>query len=388
MRGEKDFQGHLFSYISLEDRVPADHPLRSMKAMVDPALERLSSDFDSLYSKYGRPEQLLKALLLQCLYTIRSERQLVEQLDYNLLFRWFVGLNMDDRVWNATTFTKNRDRLLDGDIATKFFEQVLALAREADLLSSEHFTVDGTLIEAWAGQKSFKPKNNNDKHQPPKSGGKLSPELEKAVNKALGRSDVERGSRNKNANFHKQKRCNDTHESTTDPDARLFKKGGEGAKLSFMGHVITENRNGLVVDATVTAATGTAEVEAAEAMLSKMPGANRITVGADKGFDRKEFVKRLRELKVTPHIAQHNTNRRSAIDDRTTRHEGYTVSQRKRKKVEEVFGWAKTVGGIRKVKHKGLELVGWVFKFNAAAYNLIRIRNLRSREGQPMPAYS
>ena len=389
MRGDRDFQGHLFSYISLEDRVPADHPLRPMKHMVDQVLEQLSRDFDKLYSKHGRPsippEQLLKTLLLQCLFTIRSERQLVEQLDYNLLFRWFVGLNMDDAVWNATTFTKNRDRLLKGDIATKFFDQVLLLAREANLLSSEHFTVDGTLVEAWAGHKSFKPKQDEDNQDPPASSGKLSPELEKAVSVALGRPDTSHRSRNKHANFHGQKRCNDTHQSTTDPDARLFKKGREGAKLSFMGHILTENRNGLVVEARVTKASGTAEVEAAEGMLSEVPGNHRITVGADKGFDQKELVKRLRALNVTPHVAQNETIRRSAIDDRTTRHAGYTVSQLKRKKVEEVFGWAKTVGGIRKVKHKGLKLVGWVFKFTAAAYNLVRIRNLLAENQQPMP---
>lgn len=389
MRGDKDFQGHLFSYVSLEDRVPADHPLRPLKCMVDEALDRLSRDLDKLYSKHGRPsippEQLLKALLLQCLYTIRSERQLVEQLDYNLLFRWFVGLNMDDSVWNATTFTKNRDRLLKGDIATKFFDQILLMAREANLLSSEHFTVDGTLLEAWAGHKSFKPKEENDKKDPPKSGGKFSPELEKAVSVALGRRQTSHGSRNKGANFHGQKRCNDTHQSTTDPDARLFKKGREGAKLSFMGHILTENRNGLVVDTRVTRATGKAEAEAAEEMLSDVPRDHRVTVGADKGYDQKELVERLRQLNVTPHVAQNDTNRRSAIDDRTTRHAGYTVSQRKRKKVEEVFGWAKTVGGIRKVKHKGLELVRWVFKFTAAAYNLVRIRNLLAENQQPMP---
>jgi transposase len=390
MRGDRDFQGHLFSYISLEDRVPADHPLRPLKLLIDEVLERLSGEFDKLYSKHGRPsvppEQLLKALLLQSLYTIRSERQLMEQLDYNLLFRWFVGLNMDDEVWNATTFTKNRDRLLKGDIASKFFDEVLVLARGADLLSSEHFTVDGTLLEAWAGHKSFKPKETDDKKGPPKAGGKLSPEIEKAVSVALGRPQTGENGRNKDGNFHGQKRCNDTHQSTTDPDARLFKKGREGAKLSFMGHILTENRNGLVVDTRVTRATGTAEVEAAEAMLSDVPGDHRITVGADKGFDQRELVKRLREMNVTPHVAQNDTNRRSAIDDRTTRHAGYVVSQRKRKRVEEVFGWAKTVGGVRKMKHKGLALVGWVFKFTAAAYNLVRIRNLMSQDSRSAPA--
>jgi len=388
MRGDRDFQGHLFSYVSLEDRVPADHPLRPLKLMVEVVLDELSRDFDKLYSKYGRPsippEQLLKALVLQCLYTIRSERQLVEQLDYNLLFRWFVGLNMDDAVWSATTFTKNRDRLLKGDIATKFFDQVLVLAGEADLLSSEHFTVDGTLLEAWAGHKSFKPKTEDDQKRPPRSGGKLSPELEKAVSAALGRPQT--SGRNRDANFHGQKRCNDTHQSTTDPEARLFKKGREGAKLSFMGHILTENRNGLVVDTRVTKATGKAEVEAAEEMVADVPGTHRITVGGDKGFDQKELIERLRELNVTPHVAQNDTNRRSAIDDRTTRHAGYVVSQRKRKRVEEVFGWAKTVGGIRKVRHKGAELVGWVFKFTAAAYNLVRIKNLLGPELQYMAA--
>lgn len=389
MRGDKNFQGHLFSYISLEDRVPADHPLRPLRLLIDEVLARLSREFDKLYSKHGRPsvppEQLLKALLLQSLYTIRSERQLMEQLDYNLLFRWFVGLNMDDVVWNATTFTKNRDRLLKGDIASKFFDEVLVLAREANLLSSEHFTVDGTLLEAWAGHKSFKPKETDDKKGPPKSGDKSSPEIERAVAVALGRPHADKTGRNKDANFHGQKRCNETHRSTTDPDARLFKKGREGAKLSFMAHILTENRNGLVVDTRVTRATGTAEVEAAEAMVSDVPGDHRITLGGDKGFDQKKLVERLRELNVTPHVAQNDTNRRSAIDDRTTRHDGYVVSQRKRKRVEEVFGWAKTVGGIRKVRHKGLALVGWVFKFTAAAYNLVRIRNLVSQDSQWAP---
>lgn len=378
MRGTKEFQGYLFSYISLEERVPQQHPLRPMKAMVDEVLDRLSRQFDKLYSAEGRPsvppEQLLKALLLQCLYTIRSERQLMEQLNYNLLFRWFVGLNIDDEVWNPTTYSKNRDRLLKGDIASKFFEEVLAMAREANLLSSEHFTVDGTLLEAWAGHKSFKPKDP-DRTNPPSSGGRSSPEIDAAVAAALGRPLVASG-RNKDANFHGQKRCNDTHQSTSDPDSRLFKKGREGAKLSYMGHVLTENRNGLVVDARVTRATGSGELEAAEDMLSAVPGPHRITLGADKGFDHRVFIAQLRELNVTPHIAQNTTNRRSYVDARTTRHPGYGVSQRKRKKVEEVFGWTKTVGGLRKLRHKGLALVKWVFTFTAAAYNLVRMRNL------------
>ena len=286
------------------------------------------------------------------LYTVRSERLLLEQLDYNLLFRWFVGLNMDDPVWDATVFSKNRERLLKGDVAQAFFEQVLKLARQKDLLSDEHFTVDGTLIEAWAGQKSFQ-KKDTPSGGPPDDPG------------------------NPTVDFHGEKRSNQTHQSKTDPDARLYRKGpGKEAKLSYQGHVLMENRNGLVTETRLTAATGTAEREAAVEMIEQMADGQPVTVGADKAYDTRDFVRDLRELKVTPHVAQNTKNRSSAIDGRTTRHPGYAVSQRKRKRVEEIFGWIKTVGLMRKTRHRGLARVGWMFTFTAAAYNLVRIRNL------------
>jgi transposase len=349
MRGSDRQQGAMFSYVSLEKRVPADHPLRPIREMTDAALKALSPRFSRLYSETGRPsippEQLLRSLVLQVLYTIRSERMLIEQLDYNLLFRWFVGLGMDDEVWAPTVFTKNRDRLLEGDVAQAFFERVLSQAREGRLLSNEHFTVDGTLIEAWASHKSYRPKDGSDD------------------------DDGE--------NFHGQQRSRDTHESTTDPDARLFRKGrGKEAKLAYMGHVLMENRNGLVIASEVTHATGKAEREAALRMVKKAklrPGA---TVGADKGYDQSDFVEGLRKRGVTPHVAQHDTNRRSKIDERTTRHDGYAISQIRRKVVEQIFGWGKTVGGIRKTKHRGKELVGWVFALTNAVYNLVRMRRL------------
>ena len=356
MRGDDSKQGAMFSYVLLEQRVPENHPLRSIRTMVDQALVELSEAFEGLYSRVGRPsippEKLLRALLLQVLYTIRSERMLMEQLDYNLLFRWFVGLGMDDSVWVPTVFSKNRDRLLEGDIAKEFFVRVLDQAKNRRLLSSEHFTVDGTLIEAWAGQKSFRKKEEpND--TPPDDPG------------------------NPTVNFHGEKRSNATHESTTDPEAKLFKKGkGREAKLSYMGHVLMENRNGLVVNAELTAATGKAEREAALSMLEQVPGRGQVTVGADKGYDTKDFVAKTRALDVTPHVAQNTSGRRSAIDGRTTRHAGYTISQRIRKRVEEVFGWMKTIGLMRKTRHKGVNRVGWMFVFAAAAYNLVRMRNL------------
>jgi transposase len=339
----------MFSYVSAEERVPADHPLRAIQAMTDAALKRLSPRFTRLYAKSGRPsiapEKLLRALLLQALYSIRSERLLMEELDYNLLYRWFVGLNVDDRVWSATTFSKNRDRLLHGDIAQHFFEDVVAQARQRGLLSDEHFTVDGTLIEAWASHKSFRPKDGDE------GGGE---------------------------NFHGTRRKNETHESTTDPEARLFRKGrGKEAKLSYMGHVLMENRHGLVVDARLTLATGRAEREAAVEMLGELRGEYRVTLGADKGYDTKEFVDQLRSMRVTPHVAQNDTGRRSAIDDRTTRHAGYGISQRKRKGVEPIFGWLKSVAGLRKTRHRGRRRVGWMFLFTAAAFNLVRMRNLQ-----------
>ena len=345
----------MFSYVPLERRVPRDHPLRPMRAMVDAALSELSSRFSALYAKTGRPsippERLLRALLIQLLYSVRSERMLMEQLEYNLLFRWFVGLGMDDPVWDATVFTKNRDRLLAGDIAQAFFERVLEQARKKRLLSAEHFTVDGTLVEAWASQKSFQRREGG--------GG--------------GPSDDDPG--NPTVSFRGEKRSNETHQSTTDPQARLLRRGKE-AKLGYLGHVLMENRHGLVVDARLSQASGTAEREAALAMAEQIPGRRRVTLGADRGYDAETFVAELRSLGVTPHIAQHTTKRRSNIDERTVRHPGYAESQKRRKRIEEVFGWMKTVGLMRKTRHRGVARVGWMFIFTAAAYNLVRMRSL------------
>ncbi len=354
MRGDDAGQVAVFSYISPEQRVPKDHPLRPLLAIVNEVLERMSPLFAKLYSHTGRPsippEKLLRALLVQVLYTIRSERMLMEQLDYNLLFRWFVGLNMDDVVWDATVFTKNRDRVLGGEVAEVFFQEVLAEARRRELLSDEHFTVDGTLIEAWASHKSFKQKDH---------------------------SDSDEGGSNPNVDFRKQQRKNDTHASTTDPDARLYKKStGAESKLCYMGHLMIDNRHGLATNACVTIASGTAEREAAVQMAGEIPGMRRVTLAADKGYDTRECVRKLRDRNVTPHVAQNDTNRRSAIDGRTTRHPGYEVSQRKRKLVEQMFGWAKTVGLMRKTRHRGTERVDWMFIFTAAAFNLVRMRNL------------
>jgi transposase len=349
MRGTDHPQSVMFSYVSLEERVPADHPLRPIREMTNRALTRLSGRFSRLYAETGRPsippEHLVRALLLQCLYTIRSERMLVEQLQYNLLFRWFVGLEVDDPVWDPTTFSKNRDRLLRGEVAEAFFEAVVAEAREAGLLSDEHFTVDGTLIEAWAGHKSFRPKDEG-------RGG-------------LGGSERD---------FHGERRKNETHASTTDPDARLYRKGkGREAKLVHMGHALTDNRHGLVVSTRTTLATGTAEREAAIAMLGDLSGGHLVTMGGDKGYDSQAFVAQARELNAAPHVAQ---KEHSAIDGRTTRHAGYAISQWKRKAVEQVFGWMKTVGNLRKTRHRGTERVGWMFTFGAAAYDLVRMRTL------------
>jgi transposase len=357
MRGDDPQQVAMFSYISPEERVPLEHPLRAIRALVDVVLKELSPQFAQLYSYTGRPsiapEKLLRALLLQVLYTVRSERLLMEQLDYNLLFRWFVGLNMDDPIWDASTFSKNRERLLAGDIAHAFFDQVLAQARDRNLLSDEYFTVDGTLIEAWAGQKSFKRKDSAPPASPPDDPG------------------------NPSIDFRGERRTNATHASTTDPEARLYKKAtGQEAKLAYLGHVLMENRHGLVVDSCVTQATGTAEREAALAMAEAIPGQHRVTLGADKNYDTHDFVRDVRELQVTPHVAQHTSGRSSAIDGRTTRHPGYAVSQRKRKCVEEIFGWLKTVGLLFKVRHRGLARVGWIFTFAAAVYNLVRMRTL------------
>jgi transposase len=356
MRGADEQSGSMFSYVSLEERVPPDHPLRAIRRITDRALERLSPKFGTLYINFGRPsiapEKLLRALLLQAIYTIRSERQLMEQLEYNLLFRWFVGLGMDDAVWSPTTFTKNRDRLLDGDIASAFFEAVLIHADTARLLSDDHFTVDGTLLEAWASQKSFRPRDQD----PPSAGGG-----------------------NPTVNFHGQRRRNATHQSTTDPDARLYKKAqGREARLGYLGHVLMEHRSGLIVNATVTPADGHGERDAAVGMIGSLRGRRRITVAADKAYDTRDFVANLRAMHVTPHVAQYtvSAHRGSAIDGRTTRHAGYVVSQRKRKLVEQGFGWMKTVGGLRKLRHRGGPLITWIFTFTAAAYNIVRLRRL------------
>ena len=352
MRGTDHEQSGMFSYISAERRVPTDHPLRAIRVMVDAALKELGPRFDALYAKSGRPsippEKLLRALLLQVLYTVRSERMLMEQLDYNLLFRWFVGLSMDDAVWDVTVFTKNRERLLAGEVAQGFFQQVVAQAQAQDLLSAEHFTVDGTLIEAWAGHKSFKPKDQ--KQTPPDDPG------------------------NPSVDFHGERRSNATHQSTTDPQARLYRKAsGREARLCYLGHVLMENRNGLVVNTRLTQATGRAEREAALAMVEKLPGFGRVTLGADKGYDAKELVRELRDHRVTPHVAQKPA---TAIDRRTSRHPGYALSQWRRKRVEEAFGWLKTVALLRKTRHRGVARVGWMFTFAAAAYNLVRMRTL------------
>src|SRR5438477_4884368 len=351
MRGGDIQQSTMFSYLSPEQRVPTDHPLRAIRQICDKILVELSGLFATMYSEIGRssvpPERLLRALLLQVLYTVRSERMLMEQLDYNLLFRWFVGLNMDDAVWHVTVYTKNRDRLLQADVAKKFFGLVVAEAQGLDLMSDEHFTVDGTLLEACASLKSFK-----EVEEGGAGGGK-------------GEGD---DPGNPTVDFHGEKRSNETHQSTTDPEALLARKGaGKEAKLSYSGHVLMENRNGLVADVEVLPAEGTAERDAALVMMEAIPGDQPVTVGADKAYDTQEFVAEARNLKVTPHVAQNNKRRKSAIDRRTTRHPGYRISQQKRKRVEEIFGWMKTVGGMRKLRHRGLHLVGWMFTFAAAA---------------------
>ena len=357
MRGTDRQQAHLFSYVSPERRVPADHPLRPIRTMVDAALEQLSPRFEALYSHTGRPsvppEKLLRALLLQVFYSVRSEALLMEQLDYNLLFRWFVGLDMDEAVWDATTFTKNRDRLLEGDIAHEFFTAITAQARTQELLSDEHFTVDGTLLEAWASQKSFQRK---DDPTPP--------------------SDDDPG--NPTVNFHGERRRNATHQSTTDPEARLCRKGkGREAKLAYLGNLLMDNREGLAVAAQVRIATGDGETLAALELVEELePRAARITVGGDKAFDNEAFVEGMRFMEATPHVAQNTSRRRSRIDARTTRHAGYAVSQVKRKRIEEIFGWLKTVALLRKLRHRGRAVIEWLFTFAVAAYNLVRIRNL------------
>jgi transposase len=363
MRGGDVRSGELFSYVDLEARVRADHPLRAIRSIVNEGLLAREGDFAALYAPVGRPsiapEKLLRAMLLQAFYSIRSERQLMERLEYDLLFRWFVGIGVDDAAWDHSTFSKNRDRLLEGDIAAKFLAAVLAQSQVKKLLSTDHFSVDGTLIEAWASMKSFKPRDGSD-DEPPAGGG-----------------------RNAEASFHGQKRSNETHASTTDPDARLYRKGpGKEAKLSFLGHGLMENRSGLLVDACLTRADGHAERVAALHMIE--PRAERpraITLGGDKGYDTQDFVNELRSLNVTPHVAQNTSGRRSAIDGRTTWHGGYAVSQRIRKRIEEAFGWIKTVAGQEKTKLRGRERVGWSFTFAAAAYNLVRLPKLLAKAG-------
>jgi transposase len=355
MRGDdQKLQSGMFSYVSLEERVPQDHPLRAIRKLVDQVLSGMSKQFDRLYSEVGRPsippERLLRALLLQVFYSIRSENLLMEQLDYNLLFRWFVGLEIDDRVWDPTVYSKNRDRLLNQEVARSFFTQVKQQA--VGLMSDEHFTVDGTLIEAWAGQKSFQRKDKGD------------------------------GGADGGQNFHGEQRRNDTHQSKTDPESRLYRKSsGQEARLSYLGHTVVENRNGLVVAAMATQADGTAEYDAGLLMVADLmkKRKRRITLGADKAYDTQDFVATVRELGATPHVIQNNTKRRSAIDKRTTRHAGYRVSLSKRWLVEKPFGWMKQIGGLRKVKLRGLAKVEWLFVFTCAAYNLLRIPKLRAQ---------
>lgn len=356
MRGREPEQRVLFSYVNIETRIPREHPLRIIKMLVDEVLRQLSPEFDRMYARGGRPsvppEQLLRALLIQILYSVRSERLLMEQLDYNLLFRWFVGLGIDDEVWVPETFTVNRDRLLEADVAHAFFRAVVEQARSRKLLSDDHFTVDGTLLEAWASQKSFRPID-----EPPEPGPR---------------------GRNPEVDFRGQKRSNQTHRSTTDPDARMAKKGNTAAKLAYTGSALMENRHGLIVDTEVDHATGTAECDSALAMLDRLPKkARRRTLGADKLYDTRDFVRGCRERGFTPHVAQNiNHQRGSAIDARTTRHAGYATSQRRRKLVEQGFGWDKTVGLLDKLRHRGKKLVGWIYAFTSAAYNLVRLRAL------------
>ncbi|MDA8171404.1 MAG: IS5 family transposase [Nitrospiraceae bacterium] len=352
--GDKKMEG-IFCYLSAESVVPTDHPLRPIRKMAEEALQQLSSSFEKMYSHTGRPsiapEKLMKALLLQTLYSVKSVRMLMEQLGYNILFKWFVGLAIDDKVWDHSTFSQNQERFINSDIAKAFLEKIQEQAGKAGLLSSEHFSIDGTLIEAWASIKSFQ---KRDKQGPLAGSG-----------------------RNDEVDFHGEKRSNETHESITDPDSRLFRKGkGKEAKLSYMGHVLMENRNGLIVDTELTLATGTAEREAAENMVENIPGSHRITVAGDKNYDTRGFVEAMREFNATPHVAQNDKNRSSAIDQRTTRHEGYAISQKYRKRIEEIFGWMKTVGNLRKIKYRGKTKVSWHFTFSAAAYNLVRMRNL------------
>ena len=385
MRGSDTRSGELFSYIDLEQRVPAKHPLRKIRQLVNDVLVSLDAEFAKLYSAFGResipPERLMRAHLLQALFTIRSERQLMEQIDYNLLYRWFVGLGIDDPVWVPTVFTKNRDRLMDADVAAKFMAQLLAHKEVRKLLSDEHFSVDGTLIEAWASMKSFQPKPDGAAPEKPDSDPPAPPAATETTPKIVNETatkteDQPMKERNAEVDFHGQKRSNATHASTTDPEARLYRKGkGKEAKLCFMGHAMMENRNGLIVETETTQADGFGERKAALAMINRRcPGERQITVGADKGYDTSDFVADLRAMNVTPHVAAKVKG--SAIDSRTTRHAGYAVSQKKRKLIEEAFGWGKTVGTAAKTMLRGVARVGTQFTLNMAAYNLARLPKL------------
>lgn len=395
MRGSDLRSGELFSYVDLEERVPGKHPLRKIRQIVNDVLQGLDSEFARLYAVDGRPsippERLLRASLLQAFYTIRSERQLMEQLDYNLLYRWFVGLGIDNPVWVPTVFTKNRDRLLEADVAKQFLSRLLAHQEVSPLLSDEHFCVDGTQLEAWASIKSFVPKETAAAKEegpellapagsdagPIAESEATTPADEQAADGAAP-DEQKRHDRNAEVNFHGQKRSNATHVSTTDPEARLYRKGqGKEAKLSYLGHTLMENRTGLIIEASVTAVSGYAEREAALAMIeSHRSGRRRLTLGADKGYDAAGFVKDLRAINVTPHIAQNDTRRRSAVDGRTTRHPGYAVSQQKRKRIEEPFGWGKTIGGLARPMLRGLTRLSFKFILTMAAYNLIRLPKL------------
>ena len=367
MRGADAQPGKLFSYVDMEDRIPASHPLRTIRKLTDDALDALSVDFDELYSRAGRPgiapEKLLRALLLQAFFSIRSERQLMEQLNYNLLFRWFVGLDVDDPVWDATVFTKNRDRLLRGDVSARFLSELVRLPEVESLLSREHFSVDGTRISAWASVKSFRSKasaGENDGGDDAGGGGG-----------DTGGGDAER-------DFHGERWSNETHESTTDADARLYRKSRKHeAKLSYLGHALMENRSGLVVDGLATRATGTAERDAAEVMLMRRADVERkVTLGADKGYDAKEFVATCKAFNVAPHVARNTSGRRSNIPAEVAETDEYKASQVVRKRVEEVFGWVKTVGVMAKTRHRGLRKVDWQFTLALAAYNLARMPKL------------
>jgi transposase len=355
MRGHDSQAEALFAYVTPESYVPKNHPLRAIRKMADEALKGMDKLFDSMYATTGRysipPEKLLKAQLLMILYSIRSNRQLVEQIHYNFLYRWFLGMGLEEKVWDHSSFSTNQERLIGSDVAAEFLSRILAQAERKHLLSREHFTVDGTLIEAWASIKSFKPKDG-----PPSAGG----------------------GRNETVDFKGKKLKNDTHASVTDPDARLYRKGkNKESKLCYQGHTLMENRSGLIVKTEVTMASGTGEREAAKTMVKQLPRTTRrITLGGDKGYDTKDFVEDLRSLKITPHVAQNDTNRKSAIDGRTTKHPNYSISQKIRKRIEEGFGWMKTIGRMRKTMYRGIEKIAWQLDLHAAAYNLVRMKNL------------